>query len=856
MRRRVAGLAGVLCGFCLVSGCTSGAVDPVGQDRVYGPQPRASAPVWPGLTGVTVGDQSSRWWPVSSARDLHPTGIEVVASSEDVGGMAVDGSGVVWVDVPWGLVRLDPGTWSATAWDVGDDAVFASKEFVRASSGAGVWLAGQDRVRLFDGIRFVRDIQVPAGYLGEVREGEARVRDVVEVGSELWIATATGVARCDGHSWSAVGEGQLDDVGRLLLTPWGEVWAGSWTPGGSMRWTRYDGSRWAPIDRPGYWPMRAIVGDPTGGIMAAFGSEVLRYDGSEWKTLLQLDDADGADGRAEAIAASGDGTAWAIVVEDRTFLQSLLRSDGEGHGHPIAAPDGMSPTAVAVSGDTVVVSADTGVYRVAGDVLERVWSPQLRGAVVGAQLIDVVPVSGDEAWILTEDWSVEGGLVQLWRVQVGSPNPVLVASLPESAAQTFWGWPLPSLGSAAVPASDGALWYVTEEAVIRVASGTESVVASRSSEDLADAYVVNVNVVATEQGGPERADPRPREIGPDAFVELTVPGTAITQTLYGDGDIHCPNHWAHDLSLPVGQVQYTPTPQAVEITVTLTQAWPDTEYYVEVNTDQFCQGQQDGTGDRRFGGLVTDGDGAGSLTLTYLPTSDYAARLPAVALLAGDAGSVWVLSTEPGWLEPGDRQPSEEASLEGLRLLAPEGGSTQVDLPAPARDIMLLAVGAGDHLWATVCEGGTEPDGWGIPTCPGGWRLMHWEAEWMLVAYPGADLRGRGATPDGGFWAVLADATGQFDHGVLAHYREGSWTTLPELANADDSNFDPDEYAVTPAGSVCRIDAERPTLICVDPTLQISRTPVGVTGKVAAAADGAVWVWDNQGLMRVPITVP
>jgi hypothetical protein len=222
MRCAAAGLVGVVCGLCLVLGCTGGADDPVGQDRVYGPQPRASAPVWPGMPGVTVGDQPPMWWPVSSARDLLPTGIEVVASSsEGVGGIQVDGSGVVWVDVPWGLLRLDPGTWSATSWDAGDDTAFASREFVRASSGAGVWLVGQDRLRLFDGIRIVHDIQVPAGYLGEVRDGTGWVRDLVEVGSQLWVATATGVARCDGHSWSMVGEGQLDDVGSLQLTPWG-----------------------------------------------------------------------------------------------------------------------------------------------------------------------------------------------------------------------------------------------------------------------------------------------------------------------------------------------------------------------------------------------------------------------------------------------------------------------------------------------------------------------------------------------------------------------------------------------------------------------------------------------------------
>ncbi len=855
MRRRVAGLAGAVCGLCLVVGCTSGAVDPVGQDGVYGPQPRATAPVWPGLTGVTVGDQPSRWWPVASARDLHPSGIDVVASSQAVEGMVVDGAGVVWVDVPWGLVRLDPGTWSATAWDAGDDTAFASTEFVRASSGAGVWLVAQDRVRLFDGIRFVRDIQVPSACLGEVRQGAERVRDLVEVGSELWVATATGVARCDGHCWSMVGEGQLDDVGSLQLTPWGEVWAGSWTAGGTFWWTRYDGTSWTPIDRPGYWPLRAIAPDPTGGIMAAFGPEVLRYDGSDWQTLLQLDDADGAKVRPDAIAASGDGTAWAIVVDERSFSRSLLRSDDEGGGRHITAPDGTSPTAVAVAGDTVVVSADTGVYRVAGDALERVWSPQQRGAAV-ADIVDVVPVSGDEAWIVTADRSGESDVYALHDLKIGRNDPVLTRGLPASAAQAYWGWPLPSLGSAAVVASDGALWYVTDETVIRIAEGTESVVASRSGEYLPKAYVVNVDVVAREEPGPERADRRPREIGPDGFVELTVPGTTITQTLYGDGDITCPGHWAHDLSLPVGQVQYTPTRQGVEITVTLTRAWPDTEYYVEVNTDQFCT-----TGrhayrweDNHFGGLVTDADGAGRLTLTYAQAPTGASHPPGVALLAGDDGGVWMLATEPGWLEPGDRQPGEQARWEGLRLLARDGGLALVDLPAPARDT-LLAVGAGDHLWATVCEGGTEPGTWGIPTCPGGWRLMHREAGWTHVPYPGADVRGLGAAPDGGFWAILAHSIGQFDRGDLAHYREGSWTTFPELTNADGTTDDP-EYAVTPAGSVCRIDGEGPTLVCVDPSPRISRTPVGVTGHVAAAADGTLWVWDHQGLARVPITVP
>jgi hypothetical protein len=124
------------------------------------------------------------------------------------------------------------------------------------------------------------------------------------------------------------------------------------------------------------------------------------------------------------------------------------------------------------------------------------------------------------------------------------------------------------------------------------------------------------------------------------------------------------------------------------------------------------------------------------------------------------------------------------------------------------------------------------------------------------VAYPGADVTALGAAPDGSLWAILAQEAGQFYDGILAHYRDGRWTTFPDFANADDSYYFPADYALTPASSVCRIDGEGPTLVCVDTSLRISRTPVGRFGYVAVAEDGAVWVWGNQVLARMPITVP
>ena len=134
---------------------------------------------------------------------------------------------------------------------------------------------------------------------------------------------------------------------------------------------------------------------------------------------------------------------------------------------------------------------------------------------------------------------------------------------------------------------------------------------------------------------------------------------------------------------------------------------------------------------------------------------------------------------------------------------------------------------------------------------------MRWESGWVHVAYPGADITAVGAAPDGSFWAILAQETGQFDHGILAHYRDGAVDHLPGVRNRRRLLLLlPADYALTPASSVCRIDGEGPTLVCVDTSLQISRTPVDRFGHVAVADDGAVWVWDNQVLARMPITVP
>ncbi|MCU0262128.1 MAG: hypothetical protein MUF09_00430, partial [Candidatus Nanopelagicales bacterium] len=420
------------------------------------------------MPAVEIGDQPSAWWPVAVARDLDPTGIDVVASSSGIGEMVVDGAGTFWVDMPWGVARLDPSSWSAAAWDASDDAAFASKRSLRASTASGVWLIADDQVRLFDGDRFVREIQVPPWVLGEVRRAEepGGIRDVIEVGAELWIASGAGVSRCDGHAWSVVGENSARDVQELQLTPWGEVWAGSTMPDGQWSWRRSAGTWWVPASWPDHLTADAIGRYPTGWIVAlassetTSGREFMQFDGSAWRKLLRLDDHDVAEPvPVGAVAVSGKGTVWALTGK------ALLRSTEEKGWHRMDAPDGVSLRGLAVSGDEVVVSTDTGVYRVAGNEFELVWSPQRRWAVV-TDITDVVSVSGDQAWIVTPDSaSASPPRQHLQRVQVGHTDPVLVTHLPESPELAAWLWgdvadaPAFARGTDPVVASDGAIWY-------------------------------------------------------------------------------------------------------------------------------------------------------------------------------------------------------------------------------------------------------------------------------------------------------------------------------------------------------------------------------------------------------------
>jgi hypothetical protein len=71
---------------------------------------------------------------------------------------------------------------------------------------------------------------------------------------------------------------------------------------------------------------------------------------------------------------------------------------------------------------------------------------------------------------------------------------------------------------------------------------------------------------------------------------LPVPIMERKQILYGDGDIHCPNHWADEEAIPVGSVEFRPSEGAIAVAVELTDAATDMEYSVEVFTpEMMCE---------------------------------------------------------------------------------------------------------------------------------------------------------------------------------------------------------------------------------------------------------------------------
>jgi hypothetical protein len=150
----------------------------------------------------------------------------------------------------WQLTRLGPTTGASQSWDAGDDLAFARMSLVAPAAGKGVWLVDGDRLRLFDGQRFTRVLQVPASLLATA-PGPAtvgHVHDVLDTGSAVWVSVhdvawdeqwlakhkpsiwtpARRVLKWAEGTWTTASTREQEVGGYLSLDAAGALWAGGW----------------------------------------------------------------------------------------------------------------------------------------------------------------------------------------------------------------------------------------------------------------------------------------------------------------------------------------------------------------------------------------------------------------------------------------------------------------------------------------------------------------------------------------------------------------------------------------------------------------------------------------------------
>ncbi len=449
MGRRAAVLLGG--GVCLLLvGLVVGDAIPVRSGDVVTPDAgvRSTPSVWPVAPDPWSGPPLSPWWTGTAASELVPTEVELV-NTTGVDSMVVDGAGAVWVHGTWQLAHVDPETGSAQTWDASDDAAFATTVAIRPSTGAGVWLIDDDRLRLFDGLRFVRDLPVPA----EFRGGEdAAVSDLAEVGTEVWVGSAAGVARCtQWGAWSMVGRGSIRMARELTVDSEGRVWSVGRVPseGDSGHvLVRFDRGLWRTLEGTGA-PRFAeeVVADPTGGVLTRLGLAVRRFDGASWRSIPLLPPAQfPLIGAAHTMSAGLDGSIW-VLGRDGPY-----RYEDPGGWHRTVRRDHPALVGLGMWGSDVLVADGTGLLRLDDDRMAGVWTS--RGPGLGLPVAEVLVVSADEIWATGDDviWKFHDG--RWWRKRSG------LGWRPATGAQR-------AAGARLARATDGAVWAITDGGLAR-----------------------------------------------------------------------------------------------------------------------------------------------------------------------------------------------------------------------------------------------------------------------------------------------------------------------------------------------------------------------------------------------------
>jgi len=355
---------------------------------------------------------------------------------------------------------------------------------------AGVWLDSGGRVRLFDGERFLVDIAVPAQY-ADVQGDVVPAGQVLQVGDELWISGGAGVGRWAGGTWSSVGMEQLTTAGPLALDSEGAVWAGGvGMVDGEERnvVVRFDGTTWSTpgdVEKAPAGGIGDIAADPSGGVWVASTQDgpvtdqhgVYRFDGTTWSKA-------GPGGYAGDMAVTSSGQLWAMVGAGNGIDPSgevrVARLSGDGtwdsFGSDEGAPEGSEGRwpALAVAGDSVVVSDVAGLVHSVGDRFVTLWQDPTAvvqpafGVAHGEAPDALLAVSTGEAWLpaapLSDStaWLVAATALSRYR------DGTWAAVGPQSAGD---------MAHAPVLATDGAVWVAAGEGLVRIEGDTSTVVA-------------------------------------------------------------------------------------------------------------------------------------------------------------------------------------------------------------------------------------------------------------------------------------------------------------------------------------------------------------------------------------------
>jgi hypothetical protein len=404
-----------------------------------------------------------------------------LAGGTNEGDVVVDGAGMVWVDGPWQVARVEPATGQATIWDAADDLAFTSVHRLAPAQPVGVWLDSGDRVRLFDGERFLVDIAVPAQY-ADVQGDAVPAGEVLQVGGELWISGGGGVGRWSGGSWSSVGMEQLTTAGPMALDSEGAVWAGGVrTVDGEDRNTvvRFDGTAWTTPGNADLAPTGGIgdiAADPSGGVWVSSTQDgpstdqhgIYRFDGTTWSKA-------GAGGYAHDMAVTTGGRLWAMVGAGNGIDPSgevrvaRLAADGawEAFGADEGVPEGSEGRwpSLAVARDKVLVSDIAGLVRGEGDQFVALWQDPTAvvqpafGVAFGQTPDGVLAVTPDEVWLPTAPVST-GAAWLVARTTLSRYRDGRWASVgPVTSGDA---------DSAPVLATDGAVWQATPQGLVRI----------------------------------------------------------------------------------------------------------------------------------------------------------------------------------------------------------------------------------------------------------------------------------------------------------------------------------------------------------------------------------------------------